>query len=71
LTVNPHLYRHLAAFFYLQENPGEYETVKRLLAHKSVDTTMTFYAEFEALAARKLYTDHLFDRKVDLEARIK
>jgi hypothetical protein len=67
LTVNPHLYRHLAAFFYLQANPGDYETVRRLLGHKSVETTMTFYAEFDALAARRLYTDHMFDRKNKLE----
>lgn len=69
LTVNPHLYRHLAAFFYLQANPGDYETVRRLLGHKSVDTTMTFYAEFDTLAARRLYTDHILDRKLDLEGR--
>jgi len=53
----------------LQANPGDYETVRRLLGHKSVDTTMTFYAEFEALAARRLYTDHILDRKLDLENR--
>jgi integrase len=71
LTVNPHLYRHVAAFFYLQANPGDYETVRRLLAHKSVDTTMTFYAEFDVLAARRLYTDLILDRKQSLEARTK
>jgi integrase len=71
LTINPHLYRHIAAFFYLAANPGDYETVKRLLGHKSVDTTMTFYAEFDTLAARRLYTDLILDRKQDLEARTK
>lgn len=69
LTVNPHLYRHLAAFFYLQANPGDYETVRRLLGHKSVDTTITFYAEFDTLAARRLYTDHILDRKFNLKER--
>jgi site-specific recombinase XerD len=69
LTVNPHLYRHIAAFFYLQANPGDYETVRRLLGHKSVDTTMTFYAEFDTLAARRLYTDHILDRKFNLKER--
>jgi integrase len=44
LIVNPHLYRHVAAFFYLQANPGDYETVRRLLGkdtrrimHRAVD----------------------------------
>lgn len=71
LTVNPHFYRHVAAFFDLQKNPGDYESVRRLLAHKSVDTTMTFYAEFDTLAARRLYTDRILDRKLELEARTK
>ena len=61
----------MAAFFYLQANPGDCETVKRLLDHKSVDTTMTFYAEFDTLAARRLYTDLILDRKLELEARTK
>jgi integrase len=65
LTINPHLYRHIAAFFYLQTHPGEYETVRRLLAHASVDTTITFYAEFEGLAARRLYTEHLLQRRTE------
>jgi integrase len=73
LTVNPHLYRHIAAFFYLQAHPGAYETVRRLLGHTSVDTTIAFYAEFEGLAARRLYVDHLLERRADAldrEARL-
>ena len=65
VRINPHLYRHIAAFFYLERHPGQYETVRRLLGHKSVDTTMMFYAEFEGLAARKLYASHLLDRRLE------
>lgn len=44
LTVNPHLFRHFAAQTYLQENPGGHEVVRRVLAHKSMETTTSFYA---------------------------
>jgi integrase len=69
LTVNPHLYRHVSAFFYLQAHPGDYETVRKLLAHRSVDTTMNFYAEFDGLAARRLYSQHILERKHHLEIK--
>lgn len=65
VRINPHLYRHIAAFFYLERHPGQYETVRRLLGHKSVETTTMFYAEFEGLAARKLYASHLLDRRLE------
>ncbi|WP_425044686.1 tyrosine-type recombinase/integrase [Primorskyibacter sp. S87] len=45
LTVHAHLFRHLAAFLYLRERPGDFETVRRLLKHKSQQTAMTFYAD--------------------------
>ncbi|MCK5276508.1 MAG: hypothetical protein KAR37_17770, partial [Alphaproteobacteria bacterium] len=31
IVVNPHIYRHIAAFFYLEAHPEDYETVRRLL----------------------------------------
>lgn len=44
LHVNAHLFRHIAAFLYLKERPGDFETVRRLLKHKRLQTTMDFYA---------------------------
>ena len=41
---HPHLFRHLAAGLYLEENPGEYETVRRLLGHARIETTVRYYA---------------------------
>jgi len=35
--------RHLAAHLYLLANPGDYETVRRLLGHKNIETTIRFY----------------------------
>lgn len=44
VEINPHLFRHLAAKFYLDEKPGGYEVVRRTLGHTSMDTTSKFYA---------------------------
>ena len=55
LPINPHLFRHLAAKLFLDANPGQYETVRQFLGHKTIVTTMRFYAGFETKAATKLY----------------
>lgn len=49
LAVNMHLYRHLAAWFYLQAKPGDYETIRRLLGHKSIQTTINYYIEVDQM----------------------
>jgi NADH-quinone oxidoreductase subunit F len=36
-----------AAFIYLKRHPGDYETVRRLLGHKSIRTTTLFYTGLE------------------------
>jgi integrase len=51
LVVHPHLFRHLAAKLYLDANPGDYETVRRVLSHKSIETTIRFYTGLETPAA--------------------
>jgi site-specific recombinase XerD len=47
LLVNAHLFRHIGALLYLSLHPGDYETVRRLLGHKSITTTIAFYAGME------------------------
>jgi hypothetical protein len=47
IHLNLHLFRHLAAFIYLKRHPGDYETVRRLLGHKSIRTTTMFYTGLE------------------------
>ena len=47
LHVNPHLFRHLGAYLFLKANPGQYESVRQLLGHKNIQTTINFYASFE------------------------
>lgn len=39
VIIHAHLMRHPAAHLYLLANPGDYETVRRLLGHKKIETT--------------------------------
>src|SRR5215471_11169437 len=51
----PHQFRHLVAKLYLDRHPDAFETVRRLLGHKSIETTMRFYRELDAILAGKRY----------------
>jgi integrase len=44
VRFNPHAFRHLAARWILDVNPGAYPIVQDLLAHSSLRTTAEFYA---------------------------
>jgi len=55
LTINVHLFRHLAAMLHLRAYPGDYETVRRLLGHKSIATTTGFYTGMEVGASFERY----------------
>lgn len=63
-TINPHLYRHLAATLFLQRKPGEYETVRQLLGHTSLETTMTFYADMEREMASRRYGQEILEYRL-------
>ena len=39
----------------LSLDPGNYELVRRLLGHRSIDTTTMFYTGLESAAAARLY----------------
>jgi integrase len=59
VAINIHLFRHLAAKFYLDRRPGDYVTVQHLLCHKSLETTLNFYAEVSSVAQTRLYQAEL------------
>jgi integrase len=59
MTVNPHLFRHIAAHLYLKANPGDYGTVRMFHGHKSMDTTTKYYCGMENEAAFERYDDHI------------
>ena len=61
IVLNPHAFRHLSAKLFLAAHPGEYETVRLFLGHKSLNTTVRAYCGLEqADALRRL--DALIDR---------
>lgn len=57
LTINMHLFRHIAAQIWLNANPGQYEVVKRLLGHSALSQTLNVYAGFEAGTSARLFAD--------------
>lgn len=67
LRITLHQFRHAAAAIYLKHHPGDYETVRRLLGHRNIRTTIKFYCGLETIQASREYgkiiRDHLrFDR---------
>ncbi|WP_339951193.1 tyrosine-type recombinase/integrase [uncultured Albimonas sp.] len=59
LEMNAHLFRHFAGLIFLRRNPGDFETVRRMLGHKKLETTTSFYAELETREALKRWDDVL------------
>jgi integrase len=60
IILNAHAFRHLSAKLFLAAHPGEYETVRLFLGHKSLTTTIKAYCGLEqADALRRL--DALID----------
>jgi hypothetical protein len=57
ITINPHLFRHVMAKIFLDKNPGQQEIVRRVLGHKSIDTTTSYYTGLETAAAVRHFDD--------------
>jgi integrase len=55
LRVTVHQFRHAAAAIYLKHHPGDYETVRRLLGHRNIQTTIKFYCGLETIAATEQF----------------
>lgn len=55
LEINAHLSRHIMAKLYLDAHPGDYETVRLLLGHTQLKTTVQFYCGMERDAAIQHY----------------
>ena len=51
VPTNQHLFRHLCAFMYLKQHPGDYVSLQEMLGHAEVKITMEIYCgpEREAL----------------------
>jgi integrase len=55
LRVTVHQFRHAAAAIYLRHNPGDYETVRRFLGHRNIQTTINFYCGLETTQASEAF----------------
>jgi site-specific recombinase XerD len=55
LVMHVHLFRHLAGKLSLLVDADNYEQVRRLLGHRSITTTTTFYTGFATDAAARRY----------------
>lgn len=67
LHVNLHLFRHICAKLYLDCMPGNYEVVRRLLGHRSSETTIRFYAGMESKSASRHYDEVILQLRKDLQ----
>ena len=63
LVMNAHLFRHFAGMLYLQQRPGAYEVVRRLLGHKKLDTTTSFYTDLESKWAIRHYDEVVLSKR--------
>ncbi|WP_338824805.1 site-specific integrase [Bradyrhizobium septentrionale] len=59
LRVTAHQFRHASAAIYLKHYPGEYETVRRFLGHRNIQTTINFYCGLETTHANARYASTL------------
>jgi integrase len=67
VVLTPHQFRHAAAAILLKHRPGEYELVRRLLGHRSIETTQYFYAGLESLQATRIFGEMI---EKELEERL-
>jgi integrase len=54
VAAYPHLMRAFAGLLFLEQNPGQYELLRRILGHKQVETTIRYYTGLERELAFKL-----------------
>jgi integrase len=69
LEMNPHLFRHAMAKIYLDRNPGGYEVVRRVLAHRSIATTTTYYTGAETAAAVRHFDETILKLRASGDVR--
>jgi integrase len=55
IRITVHQFRHAAAAIYLKNRPGDYETVRRLLGHRDIGSTIRFYCGLETMEATEQF----------------
>jgi len=67
LRLTVHQFRHAAAAIYLAHRPGDYETVRRLLGHRNIQTTTRFYCGLQTMEATEQF-GKLIREQIDFES---
>jgi integrase len=62
LRITAHQFRHAAAAIFLKENPGQFEIVRQLLGHRSIQTTMNFYVGLATIQASEIFGEIIKSR---------
>jgi integrase len=65
LEMNAHLFRHSAVKIMQSAYPDAYESWRRLLGHKHLDTTLNHYAEAQDDLARQRFSDLIESKRSD------
>jgi integrase len=66
--MTAHQFRHAAAAIFLKDHPGEYETIRQLLGHRNIQTTMNFYVGLNTIQANELFSEIIkkrLDKKLE------
>lgn len=70
-SMNPHVFRHLAAKIVLDEEPGAHVSVQQLLGHKKLQTTANYYAGLNVKRAQRHHNDLLGKKLSEHQTRSK
>ena len=65
LQITAHQFRHAAAAFYLKHHPGDYETVRRILGHRNLQTTINFYCGLETTQATEKFGKLIGEHRIN------
>lgn len=68
LQLSPHQFRHLSAKLILDAEPGNFETARQLLGHKSVRTTANAYTGISSRRAAR-HHQHLIEQALAVQPK--
>lgn len=64
---NTHLFRHAGGKIFLDARPGQYEVMRRVLGHRSLTTTTSYYAGAETRSAGSHFASVIAERRRALD----
>lgn len=71
IEVNPHLFRHAMGKLFLDVRPGDYETMRSVLAHRDIETTKSVYTGAESVAAGRHFNAVIAARRAARAAPVR